>query len=81
MAPDGRAATVAAGSGIHRLPEGWSTVDQVVAHITDALATVMARMRTRVDASDKTDLVTQDLFLQATADLEKRHWMWQAEGT
>jgi starvation-inducible DNA-binding protein len=36
-------------------------------------------MRVRVDATGEADPVSQDIFIQITADLEKHHWMFQAE--
>ncbi|GGS51140.1 DNA starvation/stationary phase protection protein [Streptomyces griseoviridis] len=77
--PDGRAATVAVGSGIGATPEGWIDDSTAVAAIVDALGAVIGRMRERIAATGDPDPVTQDLFIQVTADLEKQHWMFQAE--
>ncbi|MGW4563081.1 DNA starvation/stationary phase protection protein, partial [Streptomyces sp. NPDC004561] len=35
--------------------------------------------RERVEATGESDPVTQDIFIAITADLEKHHWMFQAE--
>ena len=40
---------------------------------------LIARMRTRIDETDKPDLVTQDLLIGITQELEQAHWMWQAQ--
>ncbi|GAA3295161.1 hypothetical protein GCM10020295_21580 [Streptomyces cinereospinus] len=36
-------------------------------------------MRERVRATGEADPVSQDLLIGITADLEKHHWMFQAE--
>ncbi|WP_329344052.1 DNA starvation/stationary phase protection protein [Streptomyces sp. NBC_00663] len=77
--PDGRAATVAAGSGIGAVSEGWVKDADAVGTLVDALGAVIGRMRERVAATGDADPVSQDLFIGITADLEKHHWMFQAE--
>ncbi|MFJ1605123.1 Dps family protein [Streptomyces sp. NPDC088253] len=77
--PDGRAATVATTSGIGVTPEGWIKDTDAVGALVEALSAVISRMRVRVDATGEADPVSQDIFIQITADLEKHHWMFQAE--
>ncbi|MCH0561937.1 MULTISPECIES: Dps family protein [unclassified Streptomyces] len=77
--PDGRAATVAAGSGIAAVAEGWVKDSDAVGTLVDALGAVIARMRERVSATGDADPISQDIFIGVTADLEKHHWMFQAE--
>ena len=77
--PDGRAATVAKSSGIGVTPDGWIKDEDAVATLVDALAAVITRMRERVDATAEPDAISQDIFIGITADLEKHHWMFQAE--
>ncbi|MGW1678570.1 Dps family protein [Saccharopolyspora sp. NPDC002376] len=79
VAPDGRAATVAAGSGLPKFEPDWRSDKSVIESIIDTLGELVRRLRVRIDESDKTDLVTQDLFIAVAADLEKSHWMWQAQ--
>ncbi|GAB3174782.1 Dps family protein [Streptomyces incanus] len=79
VSPDGRAATVAVGSGIGVTPEGWVDDTAAVGAMVDALGAVIARMRERVDATGEADPVSQDLLIAVTGDLEKQHWMFQAE--
>ncbi|KUL42178.1 DNA starvation/stationary phase protection protein [Streptomyces sp. NRRL F-4489] len=79
VTPDGRAATVAKTSGIGEGPEGWVQDADVVRTMVDALGAVIGRMRERISATDQPDPVTQDLLIGLTADLEKHHWMFQAE--
>lgn len=79
ISPDGRAATVAVGSGIGVTPEGWVDDTTAVGALVEALGAVIARMRERVEATGEPDPVSQDIFIGITADLEKHHWMFQAE--
>ncbi|MFE9098173.1 Dps family protein [Streptomyces sp. NPDC007264] len=77
--PDARAATVAQGSGIGSVPQGWVKDTDAVGTLVSALGSVIARMRERVAATAEADPVSQDILLGITADLEKHHWMFQAE--
>ncbi|QYX82909.1 Dps family protein [Streptomyces akebiae] len=77
--PDGRAGTVAGSSGIGRVPDGWVKDTDAVATLVEALGAVITRMRTRVESTAEADPVSQDIFIGITADLEKHHWMFQAE--
>lgn len=79
VSPDGRAATVAAGSGIGEVPGGWVKDEDAVRVLVAALGAVITRMRERVESTAEPDPVSQDIFIQITADLEKHHWMFQAE--
>lgn len=79
VSPDGRAATVAASTGIGKIAEGWVKDVDAVGALVDALGAVITRMRERVNATGEADPVSQDIFIQITADLEKHHWMFQAE--
>ncbi|GGN62140.1 DNA starvation/stationary phase protection protein [Streptomyces albiflavescens] len=79
ITPDGRAATVATSSSIPAYPAGWVKDSDAVAAVVESLALVIARMRERVTSTADADPVTQDLIIGITADLEKQHWMFQAE--
>ncbi|MEU1165978.1 DNA starvation/stationary phase protection protein [Streptomyces sp. NPDC005921] len=79
VSPDGRAATVASGSGIGTAPGGWVKDADAVGTLVDALGAVITRMRDRVMSTAEADPVSQDIFIGITADLEKHHWMFQAE--
>ncbi|GAA0510038.1 DNA starvation/stationary phase protection protein [Saccharopolyspora subtropica] len=79
ISPDGRAATVAQGSGLPKFEAGWRDDRDVVQAITDILEELIRRLRERIDETDKTDLVTQDLLIGISRELEKSHWMWQAQ--
>ncbi len=79
VSPDGRAATVAVGSGIGVTPEGWVDDTTAVRALVEALTAVIERMRVRIEATAEPDPVSQDIFIQVTAALEKQRWMCQAE--
>ncbi|MEU0393455.1 DNA starvation/stationary phase protection protein [Streptomyces sp. NPDC006208] len=79
VAPDGRAATVAAQSAIGAVPDGWIKDGDAVQTLVDALGAVIGRMRERVTATADPDPVSQDILIGLTADLEKHAWMFQAE--
>jgi starvation-inducible DNA-binding protein len=79
ISPDGRAGTVAKTSGLDTVTDGWVKDAEVVEIMVAALGSVITRMRERVDATGKPDPVTQDLLIGITAELEKQHWMFQAE--
>ncbi|SPE99305.1 Dps family protein [Streptomyces sp. MA5143a] len=79
VSPDGRAPTVAGSSGIGKVPDGWVKDTDAVGTLVDALGAVITRMRTRVESTAEADPVSQDIFIEITADLEKHHWMFQAE--
>lgn len=77
--PDGRAATVAKTSGIGEFGDGWIKDGEVVRAMVEALSAVIGRMRERIGATADPDPVSQDILIGLTADLEKHHWMFQAE--
>ncbi|WP_200301708.1 Dps family protein [Streptomyces adelaidensis] len=79
VSPDGRAGTVAGSSGIGKIPDGWVKDTDAVGSLVDGLGAVITRMRTRVESTAEADPVSQDIFIGVTADLEKHHWMFQAE--
>lgn len=79
VSPDGRAGTVAATSGIGTVADGWVKDVDAVGTLVDALGAVITRMRERIEATGDADPVSQDIFIAITADLEKHHWMFQAE--
>jgi starvation-inducible DNA-binding protein len=79
VSPDGRATTVAARSGIGTTAAGWVKDSDAVGALANALGAAITRMRERVTSTAEADPVTQDIFIGITADLEKHHWMFQAE--
>ena len=79
VTPDGRPLTVAKTSGIDTVTDGWIKDTDVVDAVVNALDAIITRMRERIAVTDDTDLVSQDIIMGITADLEKHHWMFQAE--
>jgi starvation-inducible DNA-binding protein len=79
VSPNGKAKTVVESSGVPEYPDNWQSVESTVAAIVDILSALIERLRKRIDETDKTDLVTQDLLIAIAAELEKQHWMWQAQ--
>ncbi|TDC71203.1 DNA starvation/stationary phase protection protein [Actinomadura sp. GC306] len=77
--PDGRSRTVADRTKIAQLEAGYLDDDKVVAAITNLLAQMIERFRERIAATDEPDQVSQDLLISITAELEKQHWMFQAQ--
>ncbi|GAA2091093.1 Dps family protein [Actinomadura alba] len=73
--PDGRASTIAQSTRIPQLEAGYLQDDKVIAAFTDLLGQVIHRFRERIAATEEADLVTQDLFIEITAGLEKQYWM------
>ena len=61
------------------MTDGWVRDGEVVEIMVAALDAVITRMRERIAATDEPDPVTQDILIGITADLEKFHWMFQAE--
>ncbi|MFJ1587760.1 Dps family protein [Streptomyces sp. NPDC088197] len=79
VTPDGRARTVAETSGIDTVTDGWVKDTEVVEILVAALDAVIVRMRERIETTEQPDPVSQDLLIGITADIEKFHWMFQAE--
>ncbi|WKX72942.1 Dps family protein [Streptomyces sp. XD-27] len=79
VAPDGRAGTVSKTSGIDSVREGWCDDTEAVRTLIAALQAIIRRMRERIDVTAEPDPVTQDIIIGLTRDLEKHHWMFQAE--
>ncbi|RKN09284.1 Dps family protein [Streptomyces radicis] len=79
LSPDGRATTVAARTGIPAIAEGWQKDDEAIRTMVDALGAVILRTRERLDEVGPVDTVTEDVLIQLTKELEKHHWMFQAE--
>lgn len=79
VSPDGRPAVVARDTGVPDFAGGWRTDADVVPAVVGILAALIARFRHRIEETEKSDLVTQDLLIEITAGLEKAHWMWQAQ--
>ncbi|MET9070354.1 Dps family protein [Streptosporangium sandarakinum] len=77
--PDGRPSTLANTNELPQLEAGYINDGKVVAAMTDILGSIIRRMRERVAATEKPDPVTQDILIEITQDLEKHHWMLEAQ--
>ncbi|MER5425321.1 Dps family protein [Streptosporangium canum] len=77
--PDGRASTLASTTEVPQLETGYINDGKVVAAMTDILGSIIRRMRERITATDEPDPVTQDILIEITQDLEKHHWMIEAQ--
>ncbi|CAO5228789.1 Dps family protein [Frankia sp. AgKG'84/4] len=76
--PDGQAGTVARGTHLPGVEVGYVADEKVLRLVTEVLAGIVTRMRTRMEATEKPDPVTQDLIIGIVHDLEEQHWMFQA---
>lgn len=79
ISPTGKARTVAESTGLPDFPTGWHSTTEVVTAMEATLVGVIRGLRARIDETDKTDLVTQDLLIEASRELEQAHWMWQTQ--
>ncbi|WP_017972855.1 Dps family protein [Actinopolyspora halophila] len=79
--PDARAGTVSESSGVPEFESGWRRDSDVIAAMVEVLDELIKRLRARIDETDKTDRVTQDLLISVAAKLEEAHWMWQAKAS
>ncbi len=77
--PDGRARTVAEKSAVPPFTAGWVSDRDVIAAIFESVDVVVRALRPRLDDTEKSDLVTQDLLIEIVAKLEEARWMWQAQ--
>lgn len=77
--PDGRASTVTSQSRVPQLDAGYIADDKVVAAFIDILESIIGRFRERITATAEADPLTQDLLIDAAEELEKQHWMIQAQ--
>jgi len=79
VAPDGRAATVAAASSLEPLPAGLLEDRVLVPLIEERVSTVTGRVRDRMMEIGEGDLVSQDMLIGIVHGLEKQGWMVRAQ--
>jgi starvation-inducible DNA-binding protein len=77
--PDGRRATITATSALPPFPGGWVRDTVALDRMTHALGTLIDRTRRRIKDTADADPVSQDLLIALACELEKQHWMLQAE--
>jgi len=75
VAPDGRAGTVGAGSGIEPVDAGSLDTDTATRELVTRLADVTERIRARMDRLGDLDLASQDVLVEVVRELEKQQWM------
>ena len=80
VAPDGRVATVEAGTPIPALAAGWEAGEDVVRAFTDRLDALAGRLEARIVALGDPDPVSQDLLIGIAHAVEKHAWMFRAQG-
>jgi starvation-inducible DNA-binding protein len=78
IAPDGRAATISAGSGIRPVEAGALDTDSGLHELVARLADVTERIRGRMDRLGDLDLASQDVLVEVVRELEKQQWMLRA---
>lgn len=79
ISPDGRSTTVARSTKLNQPESGWIDDGKVVATITDLLDGISKRMYERIRATDEPDPVSQDLLIAVAQEIDKQHWMFQAQ--
>ncbi len=77
--PDGRAATVARDTQISQPGDGYVKDEAVVTTFTSLLAGISQRFRERLSSVEEADPVTENLLEDTLHELEKMHWMFQAQ--
>lgn len=77
--PDGRSATVARDTGLEQIDAGYIKDTDVVTAFTALLGAISGRFRERLSALEDADPVTENLFEDTLHELEKMHWMVQAQ--
>ena len=79
VSPDGRAGTVNKTAAVPDFAAGWVTDRDVIEKIFESVDVVVRALRPRIEETEKTDLVTQDLLIEIVGTLEEARWMWQAQ--
>jgi len=79
-APDGRTASVAAGSSLPPLPDGELPANHVIQLVTALLVQAGSTSRRAAEHAGEYDPVTQDLLNEVIRTLEHHAWMFSAQG-
>jgi starvation-inducible DNA-binding protein len=75
IAPDGRAQTIGATSGIDAVGDGALDTDTATRELVVRLADVTERIRGRMDRLGEIDVASQDVLVEVIRELEKQLWM------
>lgn len=79
LAPDGRAATVAADTAVPTVHDGPIPGAQVVQMLTERLGATIARVGERIERVGEIDPVSEDVLIGVNTALEENHWMIAAQ--
>lgn len=79
VAPDGRVQRVAGDSPADPAPESWTSVEGVVAAITDRIEAAATATRERLDGLGDLDVASEDLLIEILQGLEQQLWMWSVQ--
>ena len=79
-APDGRTATVSAGSSLPDVPEGELPTKEVIELLSTLLVASTTTARRAADQASEYDSVTEDLLIEVIEKLEQHAWMFAAQG-
>ena len=74
-AADGRAASVAGGSGLPAMPEGKIDAATAARLVADRMNEIAERLRERVRRLGDLDPLSQDVLIEVGRGLEKQLWM------
>jgi starvation-inducible DNA-binding protein len=77
--PDGRAASVAASSGLPDFPSGQVPVTETVQRVGETMDAMCERLRDRILSMAESDPVSQDILISTADELEKQAWMLRAQ--
>lgn len=74
-AADGRAASVAGGSGLPPMPEGKLEGDVAARLVSERMSQIAERLHQRARQIGDSDLLSQDVLVEVGRGLEKQLWM------
>jgi starvation-inducible DNA-binding protein len=77
--PNGTIGYVAANTELKDVPGGFTRDDQVLTLAVHEIGELVGLIRSRMASIEDVDTVTADLLHQIVANLEKHHWMLQAQ--
>ncbi len=77
--PNGTLKSVAQSTELLDVPTGFIRDDQVLLYASERTRELIGLIRSRMESVETVDTVTADILHQIVADLEKQHWMIQAQ--
>ncbi|MEW4562010.1 DNA starvation/stationary phase protection protein Dps [Bremerella sp. JC770] len=79
LSPDGRSETVAKETPLKTYATGFVGIDDTIQAVADALAITIGELRESIEKLDDLDLISQDILIAISSQLEKHLWMVQAQ--